>query len=339
MYRIAGALLIGFAGLVRAEGVQISAAEAQADIEYRLAAAAEAGDPVSDWALAHGFDLWLQFAERGAGAPIDPALLERVVEERDRLTARADAVLMDDPVMLKMRLPCYGEDRDEALCETRRARLAEIDGDNAATAMVLMTTAWSVGDNAGFAAAAASGAKATRYDSDYLTVYGSMRRRFGAIPDTAVPGMPLVVEGADRASSHAMGMYAGLALPPFQHFVQPCRESEGKLLEDCLAIARRMLADSSTLIEGAIGAALLAAVGTDADKRLVAEHRRESAWLQVQASTLFSAAQTTGASMQVYFDTFEREGEKAAFGALLQAHGLPRTPPQDWMTPRAWSTP
>lgn len=308
--------------------------------EYYLAAAAEAGDPLSDWLLADMFARSLEFSETGVTAPMGAPLAERHAEERDRLLARADAALNDDPAMLSARLPCYGERLDDGLCAARRARLAQIDGDNAATAVVLMAAAWGAGDNAGFAEAAARGAQATRYDTAARKALDSLRTRFNSVPDTAVPGMPLVIEGFRRGDVLAMAVSSAWTMPPFQHFGQPCRESEGELLQNCLAIARRMLRNGESIIEAYIGSELLSRRGTDADRKEVHARRRELAWLQDRAlSEIEGPRKLEGTILRDYFDTYASEGEVAAMRSVLRTRDIPLMPPDDWVAPGRWGSP
>lgn len=341
MLRFAGMLVLAFAGAVQAgEEPEASAIEHRAFFDYQLAGAAQSGDAVSDWLLSDMFTKQLHYSETGLGMPVDPALVGRLVEERDRLIARADAELMDDPRMLAMRLPCYGEQRDLVLCAEWRARLAEIDGDNAFTALVLMAAAWGAEDSAGFAAAAALGARTTHYESGFTAGFRSMRARFAAVPDSAVPDMPLVTDGIDRADANAMGLYAAIALPPFQNFGQPCRESEGELLDHCLAIARRMTREAQSVIEVYIGASLLERRGSAADKEHAASRRRELAWLQHQSMLMWQA--TEGADvprMREYFDDFAGQGEEVALRNLLRDRGQALTPPPGWVEPGRTASP
>ncbi|WP_146907594.1 hypothetical protein [Arenimonas daejeonensis] len=341
MLRFASMLLLGLAGTAMAdEESGSSTVEQRAWHEYNLAAAAQPGDAVSDWLLADLFAKQLKHSEDGIGLPVDPALVGRLVEERDRLVARADAALMDDPVMLAMRLPCFGEQRDDTLCAARRARLAELDGDNGFTALVLMTAAWGAGDNAGFAAAAARGAQATHYESGVVTVFDSMRARFSAVPDTAVPDIPLHTDGIGRADANAMGLFAAVASPPFQYFVQPCRESEGELLRNCLAIARLMLRNQQSVIDAYIGAELLSRHGTEADKKEAVARRRELTWLQHQTISIWGTPQPVDAPLvDAYFATYASEGEIAALRKLMRGLGRPSTPPADWVAPGSLGSP
>ena len=333
--------LLALAGSVQAsDETTPSAADQRAAIEYHLAAAAQPGDAVSDGVLANVFAGYLDPSRSGQETPMDPDLLERLVEEHDRLKARADAALMDNAVLLALNLRCHGASRDEALCATRRSRLAEIDGDNTATAVALMAAAWASGDNAGFVAAAARGAEGTRHDSAVVQVFDSMRRRFGAVPDAAAPDVPLEMEGIRRADVTAMAFSAAVAMPGYQHFGQPCRESDGELLQDCLVIARSMLRNGESIVEAYIGSDLLSRRGTEADRKEVDARRRELAWLQDKAmAELQVPAKLEARILQDYFETYAREGEEAAMRSVLRARGIPLTPPADWVAPGGWASP
>lgn len=340
MRGVALALLVLSGPVQASDETMPSAADQRASVEYYLAAAAQPGDAVSDSVLANLFANYLDPSRSGHNLPKDPDLLERVVEEHDRLKASADAALMDNAVLLTLNLRCHGALRDEALCAARRARLAEIDGDNAATAVALMAAAWASGDNAGFVAAAARGAEGTRHDSAIVQVFDSMRRRFDAVPDAAAPDVPLRMDGIPRADAGAMAFSAAVAMPGYQHFGQPCRESEGELLQDCLTIARSMLRDGESIIEAYIGSDLLSRRGTEADRKEVDSRRRELAWLQDKAmAELQVPTKLEARVLQDYFDTYAREGEEAAMRSVLRARGIPLTPPADWVAPGRWASP
>lgn len=304
-------------------------------VEFTLAAAAEPGDARSDRLLAETLGQQLRI-DAGEGVLDLPAPVRaRVSEEQARLQARADAARDDDPVLLSQWLCCQWRPHDPAARARARARLAELDGDNAHSALVSMTSAWTDGDNAGFAAAAARGARATRYQTHYPALFASLRARFRAVPDSAVPALPSQVFGIDRGTALAMSGHIAFAGPPYQWFLQPCRQASGKLLRDCLAIARWMVR-SDALLDASIGASLLQARGDDADQALAQATRREFSWLMQQSVALTDAEGAYGEPGGTeYFDAFARGGERAAMRALLAARNLPTEPPADWTEPAA----
>lgn len=315
--------------------------EASASLEYHLAAAAQPGTPASDWLLARGFEVLLTWPAEAGAPELSPELTRRLVAEHDRLMANADRALMDDPVQLSLRLyGCMEEKLEEAACRARRTRLAELDGDNAATAVALMGAAWIAQDSAGFVEAAARGAKARRHQPAFLSAFGQLRERFAAVPDVAVPGVPLRIEGMKRADVEAMSLSAAWALPAYQNFGQPCRDAESELLTHCLAIARQMVRSGGTAIDVAIGASLLSSHGSVPDQAEASNRRREAYWLATQVSELFAGAPGTQALGQDdFYDDYFRNGELPAQRALLRTNQRPVLPPEDWVSPERSGAP
>ncbi len=327
-----GLLLMGFAGNARAAEIS---PEKIASVEYYLAAAAQPGTPASDWVLAHTVEIFLSYPDETETTGLPPELKLRLAAERDRLLASANRALMDDPVQLSVRLnECAKGSHEESECRARRVRLAELDGDNAATAVALMGAAWIAQDSAGFLEAAARGAKASRHEPAFLLAFGQLRERFAAVPDVAVPGVPLGIEGMERADMAAMNLAAASALSAHQNFSQPCREAEGELLDHCLAIARMLMRSESTFIDVAIGASLLSSHGTVQDQAEASKRGRESYWLMTQVSEVqFAVIGARVPGQDVFFDDYVRNGEFAAQRALLRANQRPVLPPEDWVSP------
>lgn len=298
--------------------------------EYHLAAVAQPGDAISDYVLANGLSIQLlKLPESGALLP--GPLREHLGAERDRLIARADAVLMDDPRQLGMRLSCHEGAPEREQCDARRQRLAELDPDNAYTAMALMSAAWSRKDDAGFFEAAALGAGADHYTPVLPTVFASLKRRFEAIPQVAVPGLQRHQDGMPMAGTTAMALTAAVALPAYQGFSEPCRSSEGELRSHCLAIARRMLEHDAVAIDVMIAASVLQAIGEEADREAAAARTRQINWMLRQITALESHADPLGlAERERYFESYATRGEIPAMRELLQARGIALEPPKDW---------
>lgn len=333
-----GLLLMGFSGNARAAEIS---PEKIASVEYYLAAAAQPGTPASDWMLAHTVGMFLSYPDETETTGLPPELKLRLAAERDRMLASANRALMDDPVQLSMRLnECAKGTPEESECRVRRVRLAELDGDNAATAVTLMGAAWLAQDSAGFLEAAARGAKASRYEPAFLLAFGQLRERFSAVPDAAVPGVPLRSDGMDRADMVAMNLAGAWALPGYQHFGQPCREAEGELLGHCLAIARQMVRSGRTTIDVMIGASLLTSDGSVQDQAEASDWRREADWLNTRSAELmWGTPERALPDLSAFFDVFAADGELAAQRALLRANGRPVLPPEDWLSPERSGAP
>lgn len=333
-----GLLLMGFAGNARAAEIS---PEKIASVEYYLAAAAQPGTPTSDWMLAHTVGMFLSYPAETETTGLPPELKLRLAIERDRLLASANRALMNDPVQLSVRLNwCAKGTPEESECRARRVRLAELDGDNAATAVALMGAAWTAQDSAGFLEAAARGAKASRHEPAFLLAFGQLRERFAAVPDVAVPGVPLGIEGMERADMVAMNLAAASALSAHQNFSQPCREAEGELLDHCLAIARQMVRSGRSAIDVMIGASLLTSNGSVQDQAEASDRRREADWLLARSAELmWSTTERALPGLSAYFDVFVTDGELAAQRFVLRANGRPVLPPQDWASPERADAP
>lgn len=298
-------------------------------VEYQLAAAAQPGDALSDFVLARG--LAFQQDLPSTYGTIPDALRQHMAAEHERLMANADAALMDDPVQLSLRLDCRDNAPEREHCDVRRVRLAELDPDNAYAAMALMAAAWNLKDDAGFAEAAALGARAARYEPAFPAVFASLNRRYGSVPDVAVPGMPRSQDDSPVAGVTAMSVAAAVALPAYQWFSQPCRNSEGELRAHCLAIARRMVDGEALAIDVLIGVGVLQAIGDEADREAATERKRQIDWLLYHAL----AAETgpdhpAAAERERYFETYGERGEIPAMREFLQARGIALEPPKDW---------
>jgi hypothetical protein len=129
----------------------------------------------------------------------------------------------------------------------------------------------------------------------------------------------------------AMSMAAAVAMPPVQHFSQPCRESEGELREHCLAVALKMMSQSQNLIEINIARSVVEALGTAEDIESARMIQRDVDWL-VERSIPFSAAMDHAdvPGTQEFFDAYASDGELSALRALLTAHNIPIHPPEGW---------
>lgn len=298
--------------------------------EYHLAAVAQPGDPLSDFVLAKGLSIQLTRAP-DAEAPLPESLRQHIAAEHDRLMARADAALMDDPALLGMRLSCHENAPGREHCDARRQRLAELDPHNAYTAMALMSAAWSRKDDAGFFEAAALGAKADHYRPVLPTVLASLKRRFEAIPDVAVPGLQRHQDRLPMAGMTAMALTAAVALPVYQGFSEPCRSAEGELRSHCLAIARRMLEHDAVAIDVMIAASVLQAVGDEADREAASARVRKINWLVHQAAALETSADPPDlVERERFFESFASRGEIPAMRELLRARGITLEPPKGW---------
>lgn len=296
---------------------------------YQLAVAEAPGDVRSDLLLAR----MQRFPTADKDASEDGEELRALQARREVVTAemqaRVDAVRDTDPFLLSTDLGCW-PDAKSAVCTERRATLEAFVPDNAYLGMVLMSYAWLAQDAEGYLRAARLAASAERYDSHWSSAFGSLRDRYRSVP---VPDLAGSTEYNRRLAPEfmAMSVAAAVAMPPLQHFSQPCRESEGELRGLCLAIALKMMSQSQNVIEVLIAQPVVEALGTDEDIEAAKMIRRDVDWLMARSTPIGAAMDNADvAGTQEYFDAYATDGELSAMRALLTAHNIPIHPPEGW---------
>jgi hypothetical protein len=339
----AAALMAGLA-----HGQQPSAAEREDQLAFIVAAARADGNLVSDAAMLR---LLVFQQDIGRSANADPREMserERILHAeadllRERLTARVTVAEMDSVELLARGLGCYDQRASPEQCEQRKQRLAELAGDNAYYHLTLMAYAWQAGDSDAFIHHVRAGAAAGNYRSPYADYYAALHSRFGQVPDHVAPSLPAEAEGVPRAALMAMSLSAAYAMPPFQGFSAPCREAEGELRDQCLAIALMQLASSQTPIEVSIAAAVVYALGNGEERGLAEQKRRTAFWLAEKASELHRLANEGQfvAGARAYFEDYGSKGELEAARIFLVANNVPGSPPAGWesMLTRSFGNP
>lgn len=301
-------------------------ADQQAVTRYYLAAAEAEGDVLSD---AYVLKLLaLSAGDEEAQAGFDPALLARLDLARARLGARVDAARNNDPVLLASQLRCHPAARTSPECGQDLARLAELAGDNGYHHFVLMGKAWAREDAEGFLRHARLAAEAPGFEPDVDAVFRAVYARLKQVPDDLAPRPEGESGNIPAAGMLATSVAAAFALPNYQHYVQPCREAEGELRGHCLAIADRLLDESSVAIDIYIAQSIYRAVG-DSDGEARAQARRDRLGWQTQAVSSMEQ-RFDRHQWQAYFDAWAEGGELAAFAYAAEAMGLPANPPPDW---------
>jgi hypothetical protein len=296
---------------------------------YQLAVAEAPGDVRSDLLLARMQRLLTRAKDGSAEGEELRAFEARSEVVTAEMQARVDAQRDTDPFLLSTDIGCW-PDAKSALCTERRAKLEAFAPDNAYLGMVLMSYAWLAQDAEGYLRAARLAAAAERYDSQWSNAFGSLRERYRSVP---VPDLA----GSTEHNRHlapefmAMSVAAAVAMPPLQHFSQPCRESEGELREHCLAVALKMMSQSQNVIEVLIAQPVVEALGTAEDIEGAKMIRRDLEWLMAKSTPLGAAMEHAEvAGTQEYFDAYATDGELAAMRALLAAHNIPIHPPEGW---------
>ena len=301
-------------------------ARQQAMTRYYLAAAEAEGEPISDLML-----LRMLSSDSGITAePTDPAQAARLQLARRQLEARVEAASHHDPAVLARRLGCDGEALDAEACARNLDRLAELAGDNAYYHIVGMAYAWIRDDAGRYVRLAELAAAAPEYTPEIWRHFGAYRDRLRHAPvqllpeHAETPALPL-------HDIQAMSLAAAIALPAFQNIVQPCLLADGQLREHCLAIAMKMVGQDDGLIDRYIGEAIVRELGDEAQKAWARERRREAVWLTETVVPVLADVEGDPEAIVTYYDLLANEGEMAAMRWAAETHGLPATPPADWV--------
>ena len=306
--------------------------------QFQLAVAEAEGDAHTDLLVLRSMSTLAEASADPAASDELRALGARAQVVQAELQARIDAARDSDPYLLAADLGCW-PDRTSATCVERRARLETHAADNAYFGVLLMSLAWAAGDAEGYLRAARLAASADRYDSLPSVPFGALRARYRSVP---VPRMTGMDEQAMRHAPDnlAMAITAAIATPPLQHFANSCKAAEDELGTQCLAIAKRMQANSRGLLELWLAQIVIEAQGTPMDVERALSMRREADWLRTRAAELMWAAEKVPvAGTEEYFDAFAAAGEFEAMRVLLRTHRIPTTPPAGWVMPQRQPAP
>lgn len=298
----------------------------EAVTRYYLAAAEAEGDALSDAYMLKL--LALSSGDPAARAAFDPALVARLDVVSAQLAARVQNARTSDPVLLVSQLRCHPAARMEASCQEDLTRLAELAGDNAYHHFLVMGHAWAREDAETFLRHARLAAEAPGFQADLDVVYRSVYERLKQVPESLMPRAEGDEAKAPAAGMVAMSIAAAFALPSYQNYVQPCRESEGELREHCLAIAERLHEESTVSMDIMIASAIYEVLGEPA----------QQARAEAMVDRLNWQAQNMGAmedrfdrhQWQAYFDAYAEGGEFAAYAYAANAMGYPIDPPPGW---------
>jgi len=303
-----------------------------AHFNYQLSVAEAPGDLWSDLRMAQMLNFLAGVTEAESAAPSAPvrAFQARAQVVAAELESRVDAARDSDPFLLVSDLGCWPKAPDMPVCDQRRAKLEPYAANNAFHGMVLMSYAWMREDAESFLRVARLAATADVYDSVPAFGFRSMVERYRKVPMPAAPETGALTQ-AYLPEVMAMALTMAIALPPYQNFSQPCRESEGELRGHCLAIAKNMMLQGQHLIEIWIAESVVEAIGAPDDVAMAKARRRETEWLLEKAVPLLAASETVVvAGTDDYFEAYGREGEVAALRVLLDTHGIALLPPADW---------
>lgn len=295
----------------------------------QLAAANAPGDLVSDAFIVEMMHVALQ---GNAQDPLlDPELREEITQARDRLEQRVAAGIKDEPVLLVTVGNCHGRYVQDGDCDAHWARVAELAGDDGYLHFLVMNHAAALGDDVLFARHAALAAQAETFESTLAAIFAPLYERYLQVPESLWPtdqdlGSPRFMAGVT-----AMANTAAFALPGYQSVMRYCEAAAADQKALCVAVARRLAADSSTMTDRMVGTAMLRKLGTDEEKAWAQQQRRQDQWLSRGLWGMEDELDETQNNR--YFEVLAEHGEMAAvrYGNLAQGRSL--EPPADWQAP------
>ena len=320
-------LMLATVASVQAEPTPAETAEHRNNYARLLLAAANApGDLVSDAYLVEM--MAIVGLAQADDAAMDPALRDELGVVRDRLQQRVAAGLMDEPALLATIAHCQGRYLQGRDCAAHWARVAESAGDNGYLHLQLMNDAAAQDDAVAFARHAELAAQAGTFESTLPEIFASLHARYLQVPDALWPTDQDL--GGPRHQAGVLAMASGTAfgLPAYQQTFRRCEAAQDEVRQWCVAVARRLAGNSSTLIDRMIGTAILRKLGSEQDKAWAEAQRRQDQWLSRVGWTLED--KFDDALWEKYFEIFAKQGEMAAIRYANQALGRALEPPADW---------
>lgn len=300
--------------------------------QHAMEASLRASASARDWALSTQV---VHAGEReGAAAEDDArgALLRRAAESapNDRLVQWIWAIAPAETSGCTAARPC----RD------RGSALARLEPDNGAAWVPAVADAVRFNNAQASDDALARMAAATRYDEVFHDAMGAwldVFRRFPLpaellqMPDGKV-GDPTLAAQVDALAQRAS------ALAPYDELVHACQRDARQpaataRLANCAKAGRLMIHQSTTIVAGMVGEAVLhasaAATSEDDDKA------RTAAWQLEQHAQLAPKGDNDAAQMRTQMDLLVgSDSEVAALHAELQRAHVPLTPPIGWQPKR-----
>lgn len=309
-------------------------------MQGRLRDLAASGEPRKLYAAGRLWDATLA-APEDAEVPAQPsqqavAWLQAAIDARPR-----------DPLVARVELAACPQAVD---CDAEGALrfLLQAEPDNADIQLRAMDAAQRRGDAAGSERHWQAAVLARRFDPRALELGWALHEAYRGL-SLPVPGqdvaaalervhaLGLSLDPQGIADLQAMNLFATQAMPPLQGLLRRCRTPATEARRDeCMSLLGLLADDETTLFAPLLALKTMAELtaGTP-DQAPWAERLRVLKWQQQSVMPLTTAWPSLPAgAMADYFDTFLREGELAAYRALLHAHGLPSVPPQGWQPGR-----
>lgn len=298
-----------------------------------LAAANAPGDLVSDAYLVEMIEVARH--PHGDDDGMDPSLRDALTEASERLQQRVAAGLPDEPALLATIGNCHGRYMQGGDCAAHWARVGESAGEDGYLHYHLMNHAAAVDDAGLFARHAGLAAAAENFESTLPDIFATLYERYLQVPES----LWFTDEdlGGPRYQAAVLAMSSGTAfgLPAYQQSLRHCEAAQDDVQGLCVAVARRLAGDSSTLMDRMIGTAILRKLGSEQDKAWAAERRRQDQWLARVGWTLedhFDDVQWAR-----YFEVYAEQGELGAMRYASLALGRPLEAPAGWQ-PSAYGT-
>lgn len=178
-------------------------------------------------------------------------------------------------------------------------------------------------------------AAANHYASDFSAIVQAAHRVLSRItwPEDVI-AQSHRESGTSPAMVVAVSIAAAIGAPDFSRLVTACdHEKFASRADTCRTIARRMLADASTMVDQMVAAAVLdAAAGDAASKAEATAVQRRVQWQSEQANRLIAAPPGANASPARvrYSQSVLERGELSAIQELFTASKVALEPPADW---------
>lgn len=303
--RVALGLVLGLAFAVPCVAADELGFEDEENIEaataYYLSAAEVPGDGLSAWLLAENLRIFPGDSGETASA------ISRLLEQA-HAGARSDARLRE----LMVREGAIPPGPIEAL-----------DSGDMVVLLLAMGRDDLQGDPVALQGLIQRAARAETFRPYYAAAVRSLYERFKS---ASVPLAYAMEPGDDPALATAFSL-AAYSVPSYFPWTRVCRNARPPLSRDCHRLAEKIVAGSDSLIDALVAATVLerSAEGPGQLKAAKAV-RRQLSWLQQQSTRV----QWNAASLSLFNELMQREGELSAYRAVLQLQGLSLLPPADY---------
>lgn len=271
------------------------------------------------------------------------AMLTALLSRKDASDTAVDALrelvlaaTPDDAVLLRYTLSNDGAlVRDADRAGTLLAALAAQDPGNANNDLAALALTPADGGGGEVDARLQAMAAASHYASDFSAIVQAAYRALSRVSWPAdVSAQAMRDSGTSPAMVVAVSIAAAIAAPDFSRVVTACSHANYATRgETCRAIARRMLADASTMVDQMVAAAVLDAAASDAASTAeAAAVQRRVRWQSEQANRLIAAPPGSNASPARvrYSQSVLERGELSAVHELFADSKVALEPPADW---------